>query len=172
MTTRARVQRVVLRTETSADRAVSLAAYASTRIDELALTGWTPAQQDAFVAQQFDAQQRNYRAQYPHAAFDIVCVDGIDSGRCYVDRDARRICLVDIVLLPESRGLGVGGRLLGGLLVEADAHGLPITLHVDKNNPVLGWYARLGFVTDGDAGLHWSMQRPAQPQAAAVEAAA
>jgi GNAT superfamily N-acetyltransferase len=172
MTTQAERHHIVLRSETSADRAVSLAAHASTRVDELALTGWTPVQQDAFVAQQFDAQQRHFRAQYPHAAFDIVCVDGIDGGRCYVDRDARRICLVDIVLLPEWRGIGVGGRLLGGLLAEADAQGVPITLHVGKNNPILGWYARLGFVIGGDAGMHWAMQRPAQPQAPNLEAAA
>ncbi len=163
---------IALRAEVPADRALSLAAYASTRCADLALTNWLPAQQEAFVAQQFDAQHRYYRAQFPQARFDIVTVDGTDVGRCYVDRDPQRICLIDIVLLPEWRGMGIGAHLLGNLIAEADVQQLPIALHVEKHNPILGWYTRLGFVAGGDVGVYLSMRRDALRLTSVVEAAA
>ncbi len=172
MTTPGTQRRIALRAEASADRALSLAAYASTRSAELALTHWSPAQQEAFVAQQFDAQQRFYRAQFPQARFDIVSVDGTDIGRCYVDRNLQRMCLIDIVLLPEWRGMGFAAQLMGNLIAEADAHQLPIELHVEKANPILGWYTRLGFVATGDIGVYLSLRRDGLRGTSAVEEAA
>src|SRR5256885_10897774 len=36
-------------------------------------------------------------------------------------------------------------------------------LHVEKNNPILGHYQRLGFVTEADRGVYWYMRRAPQP---------
>ena len=59
---------------------------------------------------------------------------------------------MDIALLPEYRGRGIGTALLEELLVEADATGRRVTIHVERFNPARRLYERLGFVEAGDPG--------------------
>ena len=56
------------------------------------------------------------------------------------------IRLVDISLLPEFRNRGLGTSLLRDLFTEAEAAGKPLTIHVEKFNPAMRLYQRLGFV--------------------------
>ena len=51
------------------DRELLLAVYRSTREAELDTTDWDGTQRDVFVRQQFEAQDRFYREQYPDASF-------------------------------------------------------------------------------------------------------
>lgn len=162
---------VSLRPEIDADRALSWAVYASTREQELARVPWTTAQREAFIEQQFDAQRRHYRAHHPRAQWSIVVADGVDAGRLYVEQAPSLILLIDIALLPQFRGRGIGRRLMADVVAHADSAGLPIRLHVEQDNPALGWYRRLGFVVDGDTGVYWRMLRPAGSGARAEEAA-
>jgi GNAT superfamily N-acetyltransferase len=119
--------------------------YASTRVDELALTDWDEAQKEAFLRQQFGAQHAHYRQHYPGASFDLILVDGATAGRLYLDRWPDQLRIVDIALLPEWRGRGIGGALLRSILERAAALGLPVTIHVEQFNPALSLYERLGF---------------------------
>ena len=50
------------------------AVYASTRADEMALVDWSPAQKEAFLRMQFEAQTRHYRFEYPDAEYQIIDV--------------------------------------------------------------------------------------------------
>lgn len=157
-----------LRPETDDDRALSREIYGSARAEELARVPWSQTQREAFLDMQFDAQRRHYRAHYPQAEWSIVVVDGADAGRLYLDDSGDALLLVDVVLLPSFRGRGIGRALLAGVLARADAGGRAIRLHVEKDNPALGWYLRLGFAVDGDAGAYWRMQRPAPASKAAA----
>lgn len=157
-----------LRPETDADRTLSRSIYAAARADELGRVPWSPAQREAFIDMQFEAQRRHYRAHHPRAQWAIVVVGGIDAGRLYVDESGPVLLLIDVVLLPAFRGLGIGRALLADVLARADAAGAAIQLHVEKDNPVLGWYRRLGFVVDSDAGVYWRMLRPAAATGAAA----
>jgi len=149
-----------LRPVEAADGAFLLELYASTRAGELAATGWDEATRAAFIAQQFTAQDRDWRARLPDAAYDLVCVGEQRVGRRYVDRSAAAIHVVDVSLLPQWRGHGIGGWLLAGLVAEADAAGVPLTLHVERSNPALRLYARWGLrPTAGDA-IHLFLERP------------
>ena len=105
--------------------------YASTRAEELALVDWNDAQKETFVRAQFDAQDAWYREAYAKASFDVVLVDGEPAGRLYVHRGPSEIRIVDIALLPEHRGGGIGTSLLEELSAEADAAGKSLTIHVD-----------------------------------------
>lgn len=78
--------------------------YASTRATELALADWSEEQKASFVRQQFVAQTRHYRDQYPTATQDVILVDDEPAGRLYVDRRPTEIRVVDIALLPKYRG--------------------------------------------------------------------
>ncbi|HEX2046718.1 MAG TPA: GNAT family N-acetyltransferase [Acidimicrobiales bacterium] len=145
---------VVLRPAGEGDEAILRRVYRSTREDELALTGWDEAQKEAFVSMQFEAQRRYYVEQYAGASFDVVVVDGEPAGRLYVARWPDEIRIVDIALLPAYRNRGVGGLLLRQVLAEGSERGHPVTIHVERFNPALRLYDRLGFVPAADRGVY------------------
>jgi ribosomal protein S18 acetylase RimI-like enzyme len=151
---------VELRPALPGDEEFLLALYRSTREDELALTGWDEPQRAAFVRMQFLAQRQHYQAAYPDAAHEIVVRDGRAIGRRLVARDAEQILLVDVALLPEHRGAGIGDRLVRELIGEGETRGVPVRLHVLRGNPAIRLYERLGFVVTGESGLHLLMERP------------
>ena len=143
------------------DREFLYRVYASTRADELAAVPWDRAQKEAFLRAQFDAQDRWYHEQYTRVTYDVIAIDGEPAGRLYVRRGDTEIRIVDIALLPEHRGRGVGTSLLRALLAEADAADKRITIHVERTNPALRFYQRLGFSVAEDKGVYLFMQRPA-----------
>jgi len=145
--------------------------YASTRLEELAPLGWSAAQLELFLSQQFDAQHRHYRTHYPDAAFSVILLGQQPIGRLYVARCPERILLLDIALLPAHRSAGVGTRLLRALLVEAEQAGKPVRLHVEKHNRALRLYERHGFSVVGDEGVYWRLEW-APPRVGSAEAAA
>lgn len=138
--------RVVLRPVTDADREFLVGVYESTREQELSLVAWPEGQREAFVRMQFDAQDVYYREVYPHATFDVIEVDARPAGRLYVNRQQGDIRIVDITLLPEFRGAGVGRQLIGQVLEEAAASGSRASIHVEAHNRAARLYARMGFV--------------------------
>jgi ribosomal protein S18 acetylase RimI-like enzyme len=67
--------------------------------------------------------------------------------------------IVDIALLPEQRGKGIGTALLRDLLAEADGTGKRVTIHVERLNPALRLYERLGFRV-AEEGVYLFLERP------------
>jgi ribosomal protein S18 acetylase RimI-like enzyme len=124
---------------------------------------WDDAQKDAFLRSQFEAQDAWYREHYASASFDVILVDGEPAGRLYVLRRDAEIRIVDIALLPEQRGSGVGTSLLRELLAEADAAGKSVAIHVERMNPALRLYERLGFSVAEDKGVYLFLERPPRP---------
>jgi len=135
--------------------------YASTRLEELAVTGWSESQVEAFLRMQFELQHTQYLQNYPGASFDIVSIDGMPAGRLYVERTDDGIRIIDIALLPKFRGRGIGGRILRGLVREADEKGLKMSLHVEMNNSVRELYKSLGFQEIELRGVYCYMERQA-----------
>lgn len=151
----------VLRPATPQDRPFLARLYASTREEELAAVPFTPEQRAAFLDQQFDAQSRHYATVYDDASFDVVEVGGRAAGRLIVAREPEELRIVDIALLPEHRGGGLGTRLLERVLREADARGVRTTLHVEAHGRAQRLYARLGFRSVGaEGGVHRLLERP------------
>lgn len=128
--------------------------YASTRADELAVTGWTDAVKAEFLGQQFRAQHAHYQQYYPQADWLVTMRDGEDIGRLYIERRSSQHRIIDIAFLPEHRGKGLGAALLRDLLDEAAAAGKAVSIHVEKFNPAMRLYRRLGFVTEQDKGVY------------------
>ena len=106
---------------------------------------------------QVAAQERHYRTHHPASEHSVVLVDGTPVGRLWVAREESAIHLLDITLLPEHRGHGLGTTLIRGLLDEASATGLPVRLHVAVVNPAEALYRRLGFIPTGGDGVHREM---------------
>jgi GNAT superfamily N-acetyltransferase len=132
--------------------------YANTRYEELAPTGWPPEQVEAFLRMQFHAQDTHYRQHYPAAAFDVILVDGVPAGRLYIHHWPDQIRIIDISLLPEFRGVGVGTVLFQRIMSEAAATGLRVSIHVESFNRARHLYERLGFVKVDSTGIYDLME--------------
>ena len=138
---------ISLRTAAPGDRALLRDIYGSTRMEELKQTDWNEEQKAAFVEHQFAAQDDYYRKVYPDSDYGIILYDGAPAGRLYVERHLipGTIRIVDIALLPDFRGKGIGQFLIQELQEEAAAHGKTLTIHVEQFNQAMRLYERLGF---------------------------
>jgi ribosomal protein S18 acetylase RimI-like enzyme len=153
-----RTEEVSLRPATADDRDLLLAVYAAYRAEELDQVAWAPGTREAFVEMQFAAQDHEYHRHNPHGSFDVVEVGGRPAGRLYVDRRPGDLRIVDIALLPEFRGRGVGARLLADLQRQAAAEGRVVSIHVEMHNRAASLYERLGFTVAEDLGVYRRME--------------
>lgn len=133
------------------------AVYASSRADEMALTNWSPDQQSAFLRMQFDAQKSYYLEHFPQAEYSVIEADGAQAGRLIVDRSGPELLLIDIALLSSFRQNRIGSVLMRQLMEEGTQTGKAIRLHVERFNPVLPWYQRLGFKTAAESAIYLEM---------------
>jgi ribosomal protein S18 acetylase RimI-like enzyme len=150
-----------LRPAQGEDRDWLFSVYASTRAEELRDVPWAPEQKEAFLRQQFEAQDQYYREQYRGAAFLVIEAAGVAAGRLYVARWPREIRIMDIALLPAHRRQGLGTAILTDLIAEGDATGKSVSIHVERQNPALGLYERLGFKLVVDRGVYLFLERRA-----------
>ncbi len=149
---------MTLRPVIPSDSAFLATVYASTRTEELAVTGWTDPEKAAFCQSQFEAQDAHYRQHYPTAEYRVIEAGGLPVGRLYVDRWKQEIRIMDITLLPAHRGKGLGTRLLEDLKAEAADSQRKLSIHVERFNPALGLYGRLGFQVSEDKGVYLLME--------------
>src|SRR5687768_12875843 len=103
---------ISLRPITPADDSFLAGLYASTRAEELAVTGWSDEEKAVFCRRQYDAQSAHYLENYPGASLQVIERVGEPVGRLYVARWKREIRIMDIAVLPEHRGSGIGTQLL------------------------------------------------------------
>jgi N-acetylglutamate synthase-like GNAT family acetyltransferase len=134
--------------------------YATTRSEEMKLVPWNEAQQEAFLRAQFIAQQEHYRGYYPQARHLVILRDGQAVGRIYVNQAEGEIKILDVTLLPEHRGAGIGTPLIKQILDEASASASSVAIYVETLSPAMHLFERLGFSVVDDDGintlLRWS----------------
>lgn len=110
---------------------------------------------------QLRAQQMSYAAGHPHAEDEIVMLGDKPVGRRLVERLEREIAFIDIALLTEHRGQGIGTWLVRDLLAEANATAKPIRMHVRVSNTgARRLYDRLGFVAVKEDQMYCEMVSP------------
>jgi len=134
--------------------------YASTRREEVAATGWPAEIQEAFLAQQHDAQHRHYAFHFADAEWLIVERGGEAIGRLYLRDLSDNLHIIDISLLPHSRQKGIGAAIMQDVLDHARSLGKGLSIHVEKNNPARSLYARLGFEMVEDRGVYDLLRAP------------
>ncbi len=153
-------RKITLETVTEKDAEFLKKVYFSTRKDEFTMLGWNDAQLEMFLKMQFDAQHQSYAMQFPKAENLVIKLKEIAVGRLIVDRVESEIRLVDIALLPEFRGQGIGGQLIGDLILEAENKQLPLTLTVEKTNSgAFRLYQKLGFEIVADDAIYIAMKK-------------
>jgi RimJ/RimL family protein N-acetyltransferase len=162
---RARALGLAFRPITEADLTFLAALYASTREAELAPVPWTAEEKRAFLRQQFEAQHRHYMTYYAGTDFLVIEKDGQAVGRLYLARWPAEHRIVDIALVPDWRGQGLGTAMLRDLCEEAAEAGKPLSIHVECYNPALRLYRRLGFRLVEDKGVYHLLEwRPGGAQ--------
>lgn len=151
-----------LRPQNTTDHAFLQYLYASTRASEMSGCGWPPEVIAEFLRQQFQLQLNYFQEHFPDGEFWLIERKGQAIGRLYLLWGKTTLQLIDIALLPDQRGAGVGTELLGEVLTRADDRGLAVGLHVEAHNRALRLYQRLGFGIIDDKGIYLEMQRPAR----------
>jgi GNAT superfamily N-acetyltransferase len=128
--------------------------YRSTREEEMEAAGWPEAFRGTFAAQQNFAQNLQFEHNHPGAERLVVLREGAPVGRLYLGEKGAAIWLIDISLLPEARGRGLGAALIGSL----QGQGRPVGLSVFATNPARRLYERLGFAATDDSGAYVRME--------------
>ncbi len=134
---------LTLRDVRASDEPFLLALYAGTRAAEFASFGWPAALEGAFMKMPYAAQLADYRRRHPDSRCQVIEVRGRPGGRLWLAQDARRINVLDISLLAELRGHGVGGECLRRVRRRAAAAGLGVALQVVLDNPTRQLYERV-----------------------------
>ena len=149
---------VTLRPASQDDEPFLLQVYASTRLQEMALTAWDEAQRAAFVRMQFDAQRQHYQTNFPQAQQLVILSDGSRVGRLFIARAEQEIRILDLTVLPEYRNAGIGTSILRDIMKESERAEKPVHIHVENFNPSLTLFERLGFNKAGLNGIHFLME--------------
>lgn len=151
-------------TESEKDLEFLYKVYADTRAEEMKLTGWSLEQVEEFLRMQFRLQHTQYWNNYKNKAFDVILFNNKRVGRLYVNRTEKDIRIVDIALLSKHRRKGIGSKIMNELIRESEDSGIPLSLHVEHNNPAMGLYERLGFENRGLDGVYIFMEKiPGNP---------
>lgn len=149
---------ITLRPETAEDEAFLRQLFIANRRGEFAPLGMAETALVALLDTQFDLQRSHFRAAFRDADWSIVMRKGAAVGRLYVAKSMAARVLVDISLMPEISGQGIGGVLIDHILREAQAARRAMTLHVRPHNPARRLYARKGFAETGLEGADMTMR--------------
>lgn len=136
--------------------------YGTTRDDEMRQVPWSDEEKAAFLDMQFAAQKQHYEQFYPLCEFLVIELEGEGIGRLYIDRGESDIEIVDISLLPEHRGRGIGRMLLEEILEEGRLTGKKVSIYVEHYNPARHLYDRLGFRHVDTNGVYHKMEWAAE----------
>ncbi|CAN5588206.1 hypothetical protein BH10ACI3_BH10ACI3_21130 [soil metagenome] len=158
-------EKIILRAVTDDDEAFLAEVYYSSRRDEVSAFGWDEAQQDSFLAMQFSIRQLSYAMQYPDGEDSVILYENEPAGRIIIGRSGAEISLIDIAVLPQFQGNGIGSEIISRLKQEAANAAIPVVLTVDLANPkAFALYQKLGFAVSGETQLNYSMQWTPEPK--------
>ncbi|MDB4412531.1 GNAT family N-acetyltransferase [bacterium] len=119
----------------------------------------------SLLKEQVRLQSADYRRKFPQAHFLIIMASGHPVGRFYIDHTPDRLRIVDLSILPDYQGHGIGHQLMKSVLAEGTRTSLPVRLSVMIGNPALDFYLKLGFVTidklESHLRMEWVSKAPA-----------
>ena len=110
------------------------------------------------MTQQYNSQHRFYFANYDKAHYGVIQWTDIPIGRLYVDYRDDDVWVLDIAILPEYRGRGIGRIVMTGICLEAAMRRKPVRLCVHYLSRAFQFYQRLGFQKIGVEGPSFVME--------------
>jgi ribosomal protein S18 acetylase RimI-like enzyme len=123
---------------------------------ELGASAWPEPMRTHLLGVQYTSRRQSHGVNYPEAESQVIEVDGVDAGWAVVNTSPDEVRLVDIMVLPELRGRGIGTAVIRELLATGRDAGKPVRLNVNiMNQGAIRLYERLGFRRiDGDEVQH------------------
>ena len=110
-----------------------------------------------------EAWQRQYfERKWEPQKYEIVEQAGRRIGALSVLRTNEEVRILEIQLLPEFQGRGIGSELLQREFRYADARAVPVRLQVLRENRAKTLDERLGFQICGETDTHFLMARRGQ----------
>jgi ribosomal-protein-alanine N-acetyltransferase len=122
-----------------------------------------------------EIERRSYPTPWSRSMFaselakpSSICLGAFDAesgrlvGYLIISRYVDAWHVMNVAVAPGHRRRGIGTTLLEELIAEADAGGKATSIHVERNNPALSLYSRLGFEPreDEEPGIYLRMVRP------------
>lgn len=149
------MENLLLQTASSDDESFLKELFFDVRSVEFTQFGFPMEQLKPMLAMQYNAQKQSYEAQYPNAEHSIIELNGEKIGRLLISRSEKNIMLVDIAILHNFRGKGIGSVLLDKLKAEAET----VNLSVYKTNfGAIRLYEKHGFAVTNDDGMYLEME--------------
>lgn len=142
---RAELPVVERRPAIESDRVFLARVYASSRALEMEALPWTDEQKAVFLDSQFEAQLRHYRSEFPGGVHQILLLGGEAVGRLYYSLEQSLFLVLDVAVLPEFRGRGIGTRVMRECQAAAQVAGVPVRVYVDAFGPATSLFRGLGF---------------------------
>ena len=135
-----------LRPATPDDEAFLVEVYSKNREHEFAFAGWDEAALQQFLEMQYRMRKSAQAMQYEAPEYWVIESDASRVGALITSRTPDELKLVDIAILPDYQGRGLGGTVISELQRQAMEAGVPIVLHVDLTNPrARTLYEKMGF---------------------------
>jgi len=120
--------------------------FSSIKAPEMAFMPVDAKQKEFLLQMQFTSMNATYRHRFPKARFEIVELDRWPIGRIVTDVQKDCVYYVDVALMPQASGAGIGTALMAAMLEEPRRLGLPARAKVlNYNLPSLHMFQGLGF---------------------------
>jgi ribosomal protein S18 acetylase RimI-like enzyme len=127
---------------------------------ELSASAWPEPMRSHLLGVQYTARRHSSRESFPDAASHVIEMDGVNAGWVLVNTMPHEVRLVEIMVLPELRGRGIGVAVLSQLISGAAAAGKPVRLNVNvTNHAAIRFYERLGFCKIEQDELQYLMEK-------------
>lgn len=138
--------------------------FFSTREEDFAAWSLMGSEQaEKLLEMQYAGQKMQYEQDFPNAEHSIILYESERVGRLWSNRNEREVRVVDITVLPEYRGGGIGSVVLKNLMEKAAQGNKIFALQVIKTNPAIRLYLRLGLEIVGENPAHYEMEwRPSK----------
>ncbi|GGY01357.1 hypothetical protein GCM10007386_35460 [Pseudoduganella dura] len=147
-----------MRPAEAADQAFLSLLYASTRTADQRMGACDARTEAMLMALQFRARQTLLHALYPYSDMAVIVERERPVGALHVNYGSDEIRILDISLLPETRGRGIGLGLLRSLQAQGARMRVPVRLDVLPGTRVQRLFQRCGFTLNGANGLYLCME--------------
>lgn len=147
------------RPETPDDESFVRTLLVETLTEQLAAWSWPECLRQPMLETQYQVRRQGFRSSGDSS---IIVLDGDKPVGWYVTvESADEVRLVNIMVLAQHRGQGIGSTVLHKLLAASNAAGKPLRLAVASNNGrALQLYERLGFQRIGGDEVQHCMEHP------------
>lgn len=136
-----------------------LKVFTESRPELSLINGVSEEQKASIILEQFIIEQKQLLQIYPEAELNIVMLNNQPVGRLYVHHGENADRILEIGLLEEYRGLGIGRKLVSTVIENSAQLGKVVRLQVAWfNQGAYAFYARIGFKVIKNQGVSFEMQ--------------